>query len=139
MATPEPRHSHGSTARTAGSRQRSLIGTRPTRGDRQIDRCEIDNDGVDLQARKSKLAYNFARVMKTLPKLLTQRTNSTALSGACPERQNRLKPADVDQLVQMYVAGSTAKQIAMALGVNRKPFSCILNAVALITEHAPES
>lgn len=73
-----------------------------------------------LQGRLTKQPYLVGRALKALPKMLARPAPKIVIRPAPPQRQRRLNPIEVDHLVQAYVNGSTALQVAAQFGINRE-------------------
>jgi hypothetical protein len=72
-----------------------------------------------MQGRLSKQPYLVGRALKALPRMLARPESKTVPRSKPTQKQRRLKPIEVDQLVQAYTDGSTAQQVADAFRVSR--------------------
>ncbi len=74
---------------------------------------------MDLQGRLSNPPYPFGRAATAAPRILA-RTRGGKGQPAALQIQRRLKPREVDELVAMYEAGSSAPVVAETFGINRE-------------------
>lgn len=74
---------------------------------------------VDLQGRLSNPPYHFGRAGNALERMLVRRLGGKS-EPVARQVQRRLKPSEVDELVVMYEAGSSARVVAESLGINRE-------------------
>ena len=78
---------------------------------------------VDLQGRLSNPPYDFGRAVKALQRMLVRPRQDQPGGQRVVQVQRRLKPAEVDELVLMYEAGSSVPVVAESFGINRETVS----------------
>ncbi len=64
--------------------------------------------------------YLVGRALKALPRMLARPAPKAGFHLTPPQKQRRLKPIKVDHLVETYVDGSTAQQVADAINIDRR-------------------
>jgi hypothetical protein len=74
---------------------------------------------VDLQGRLSNPSYHFSRAGNALQRILVRQCVGKD-KPVSRQRQRRLKPVEVDELVVMYEAGSSVNIVAETYGINRE-------------------
>ncbi len=73
---------------------------------------------VDHQGRLSNPPHHFDRAMEILPVVLARRKRPNHATATL-QRQRRLAPYEIDNLVDLYATGINVRQLAAAFGINR--------------------
>ncbi len=74
---------------------------------------------VDLQGRLTNPSYNFGRAVGRLSAILARPVGGRQ-AAVKTQRQRRLSPSEVDELVALYATGLSVAQVAATFGINRE-------------------
>ena len=93
---------------------------------RQIESDSVDWISVELLKCYSNHDSRVRRLPDVLSSSQTVRSEAVQVTGRPRQRQTRLDPDQVDQLIEAYRAGSSVYELATRFEVNRRTVSIIL-------------